>query len=84
MVIKTIIRANKFERNLKSIKDNKLKERIKKQITKIINNPEIGKPLRYSLKNERTIYIKPFRLIYAVKGEYLYLLRFSHRDEAYR
>lgn len=84
MVIKTIVRTNKFERSLRSIKDNKLKERAKKQIAKIINNPKIGKPLRYSLKNERSIYVKPFRIIYTVKGETLYLLRFSHRDYAYK
>ncbi|MGR3310886.1 MAG: type II toxin-antitoxin system RelE family toxin [Candidatus Brocadiales bacterium] len=44
----------------------------------------MGKPLGNILKGERTIYIKPYRLIYKVDGEIIYLLRFQHRKEAYK
>lgn len=84
MKIKFVITTNSFEKDIKHIKDKKTKERIKKQINKIIENPEIGKPLRYSLKGERTIRIKPFRLIYTFEEDKLILLRFMHRKEAYR
>jgi len=83
MVISEIIRTQKFEDDTKHIKDSLLKERIKKQIAKVIESPEIGKPLKYSLKGERTIYIKPYRLIYTLSNETLILLRFEHRKEVY-
>ncbi|MBI5872433.1 type II toxin-antitoxin system RelE/ParE family toxin [archaeon] len=72
-----------FEKQFKKIKDNLAKERIKKQIEKIIENPEAGKPLRYNLKGERTLYIKPHRLIYTIKQDEIILLRFLHRQEVY-
>ena len=83
MVIKEVILTQKFEEDTKHIKDNLLKERIKKHIKKIIERPDIGKPLRYSLKGERTIYIKPYRLIYSIANDTLILLRFEHRKEVY-
>ena len=72
-----------FEKQFKKIKDNLTKERIKKQIEKIIENPEAGKPLRYNLKGERTLYIKPYRLIYTINHDEIILLRFLHRQEVY-
>ena len=35
-----------------------------KEIVKILENPEIGKPMMYARKNTREIYISPFRLSY--------------------
>jgi len=84
MVINGIVYTELFEKNIKSLKDNALKNKIKKQIEKIIQNPEIGKPLRYNLKRERTVYVKPYRIIYAIDGDKLVLLKFMHRDEVYR
>ena len=84
MVIKNVIYTEKFERNVKSIKDGTMKQRVKKTIEKIIENPGIGKPLRFDLKGERTVYIKPYRLIYAVENENIIFLRFMHRDDVYK
>lgn len=42
-----------------------MRERILKQIEKIRDNPEIGKPMMYMRKGTRELYIKPFRLSYA-------------------
>ncbi len=75
--------TQKFEQDFKHLKEPVTRERILKQIRKIAERPEIGKPLRYSLKGERTVYIKPYRLIYSVQGETLILLRFEHRKEVY-
>jgi len=82
--IKEIIWTQKFEQAFKKIKDRATQDKIEKQIIKIKNNPNFGKPLRYNLKGEWTIYVKPFRLIYKVEGDKLFLLRFEHRDNVYK
>jgi hypothetical protein len=48
--VKEVVWTQKFETEFKKIKDSSIKERVKKQIKKIIENPEIGKPLRHQLK----------------------------------
>ena len=84
MVISQIVWSDKFKKEVSKIKDSKLKERLQNQIQKIVECPELGKPLRYDLKGERTIYVKPYRLIYAYQGAILYLLRFEHRKQVYK
>ncbi len=81
--VKEVIWTDAFEEEVRKLRDNLVKERIKKQIAKIVNNPEAGKPLRFGLKGERTIYIKPYRLIYALEDAKLYLLKFEHRKGVY-
>ncbi len=81
--ITSIVYTSKFEHEVKKVRDKKIKERLEKNIKIIIENPEIGKPLRYALKGERTIRIAPFRLIYAIDGNSIILLRFEHRSEVY-
>lgn len=84
MVITQIIWSDKFRKEVTKIKDSKLKEKLKKQIQNIAESPKLGKPLRYNLKGERTVYVRPYRLIYAYHGTILYLLRFEHRKEVYK
>ncbi|MBI5332897.1 MAG: type II toxin-antitoxin system RelE/ParE family toxin [Candidatus Aenigmarchaeota archaeon] len=84
MKINSVIYTEQFERNIKSVKDSGLKNKAKKQIEKIIKNPETGKPLRYVLKGERTVYVKSFRIIYAIDRDNLIFLRFMHRNDVYR
>ena len=72
-----IIPSKEFIKNTKRL-DNFNKEKIEKQIRKVLENPNIGKPLKYS-RGERTLYIKPFRLIYAFCNNELILLKFEHR-----
>jgi len=81
--IKIIVWTQRFEQEFKKIKDRATQDKIEKQITKIRNNPNFGKPLRYNLRGERTIYVKPHRLIFKVEGDKLILLRFEHRDHVY-
>ena len=83
MVIKNIIITQKFENDIKHVRDSAIKQKIKKQINKLVNFPNSGKPLKYALKGERTIYITSYRLIYSVSGDVLFLLRFEHRKEVY-
>jgi mRNA-degrading endonuclease RelE of RelBE toxin-antitoxin system len=53
-----------FKKRVKKIKDAALKEKVKKQIVKIVGNPDIGKPMRFSRKGTREVYVAPFRLSY--------------------
>ena len=55
-------------------------QKLKKQILKILENPEVGKPLRYT-RGERTLYIKPFRLsyIYLTNEKIVYILDLYHK-----
>ena len=54
-----------FLKKISRIKDKNIKEKIKKQIKKIIENLIIGKPMKFSRKGTRELYVKPFRLGYA-------------------
>lgn len=69
-----------FKREFNKIKDSGIKEKIIKQISKIKNNPETGKPMRYSRKGTRELYIPPFRLSYKVDEETVYILALYHKD----
>lgn len=84
VVIRKVVWTKKFERELRKLRDKTTKDRMKEQIEKILDNPETGKPLRFALKGERSVYVPPYRLIYAVQGTTLYLLRFEHRKVVYR
>jgi mRNA-degrading endonuclease RelE of RelBE toxin-antitoxin system len=52
-------------KKISKIKNHLIKEKIKKQIFKIIENPKIGKPMRYGRKGTRELYISPYRLVYS-------------------
>ena len=56
------IDTSRINKILERIKDKNLRIRIFKQISKIIKDPEIGKPMRNTRKGTREVYIKPFRL----------------------
>ena len=70
-----------FRKDFKRIKDNPTKDKIIKQISKIKENPEIGKPMRYGRKGTRELYISPFRLSYKLEGEMIYILALYPKDE---
>jgi len=76
--------ANNFERAVRKLNDNAIKERIKRQVAEILERPDIGKPLRFDMKGERCVYVPPFRIIYAVQGNTVYFLDFDKRDRVYR
>lgn len=81
--IKFILRTDKFKDDVKKIRDKGMKEKLQRQIEKVAESPDFGKPLRYGLRGEWSIYVRPYRLIYKVEGEKLILLRFEHRKEVY-
>ena len=81
--IQAIVYTQKFEQDVRKLRDSLMKERLERQIRKIVEDPEKGKPLRYGLKGEWTVRVPPYRLIYAVQGGRLILLRFEHRKGVY-
>jgi mRNA-degrading endonuclease RelE of RelBE toxin-antitoxin system len=78
----TVFFSEEFKRSFSKI-DNSIKEKIIKQINKLKDNPEIGKPMRYLRKGTRELYIKPFRLayFYVQEEDKIVLLDFYHKDE---
>jgi mRNA-degrading endonuclease RelE of RelBE toxin-antitoxin system len=68
---------------IEKIKDNLMKDKVKKQIIKILNNPEIGKPMRYDRKETREVYVSPFRIsyIFLKKEQIIVFLDIYHKDK---
>lgn len=73
----------RFRTIVNKIRDNLFKIKVKKQIRKIKENPEIGKPLRNIRKGTREIYIKPFRLsyIYLREEDKIIFLDLYHKNK---
>ncbi len=80
-MISKITRSQAFLKQTKNL-DSFTLQKLKKQIIKIIENPNVGKPLKYR-RGERSLYIKSFRLIYVIREEELILLKFGHRKNVY-
>jgi len=72
-----------FRRVYRKIKDNALKERVKGQIQKLLENPEAGKPMKFERKGTRELYVAPFRLSYAYLKEEdkVVILDLYHKDK---
>jgi len=78
-----VIFDKNFQKVIEKTKDNSFKEQVKKQIEKIINNPEIGKPMMYDRKGTRELYVGSFRLSYTYHRDkdILEFLELYHKDE---
>lgn len=72
-----------FKRLFSKIKDPLLKKRILNQISKIKENPDVGKPIRFARKDTRELYIPPYRLSYAhiKEEEKIVILTLYHKDK---
>ena len=79
----TVEYSDELLKIIRKIKDLSLKEKIKKQIKKIIEQPQIGKPMRYSRKGTREIHIGPYRVAYAYVKEKnrIIFLDLYHKDK---
>lgn len=78
-----IIFDDDFKKVLSKIKDNLFKEKIFKQLQKIKENPEVGKPMMHNRKGTREVYIKPFRLSYKyhIDKDIVEILDLYHKKE---
>ena len=70
-------------KTISKIKDTSSKEKVKKQIKKIIEQPNIGKPMKYARKGTRELYVGSYRLAYAyIKDKNkLIFLDLYHKDK---
>jgi len=76
-----IVVSDKFDRIIKKLSQTKptVFKSLKKQILKIVANPNLGKPLRNILKNCRRVHIRPFVLIYEILNRIITWLSFMLR-----
>ena len=65
-------------------KDRQTINQIEEQINKILDNPEIGNPLRYDMKHLRRVHIGSFSLVYKIFGHEIRFLDFDHHDKVYK
>ena len=84
VIVRKIVWTKKFERELRKLRDRSVKTRVRNVVQRIIEDPKLGKPLRFEPRGERSIRVPQYKLIYAVKADTLYLLRFEHRKTVYR
>ena len=78
-----IIYTHEFRRDIRKVRDKAMQDKIKKIIEKIIDNPYLGKPLKYELEGLRSVRVPPFRILYEHTGDCLILHTFEHRDTVY-
>ncbi len=72
-----------FLKVISKIKNKANKEKIKKQVEKILDNPEVGKPMMYGRKETREVYVAPYRLAYSYNPSEnkIVFLDIYHKDE---
>lgn len=75
-------RLKKILKKLKK-KDRQALNQIEEQIEKILQNPEVGKPLRYDMKHLRRVHVGSFVLVYKIIGNEIRFLDFDHHDKVY-
>ncbi|MDP3052758.1 MAG: type II toxin-antitoxin system RelE/ParE family toxin [bacterium] len=81
-----IIYSREVEDALKKLKkrNKDIFDRVEKQIIKILREPNIGKPLRYTLRNRRRVHVGSFVLIYEFHQGELRFIDFDHHDLIYK
>ena len=72
-----------FLKVISKIKNQADKVKIKKLVEKILQNPEIGKPMMYGRKGTREVYVAPYRLAYSYNPSEnkIIFLDIYHKDE---
>lgn len=83
----TLILTYRYKDSLKRVKRSKpdLLSPIETGVTKILRSPELGKPLRNILRNQRRIQIADsFVLLYEIVGNEVRLLDFDHHNKIYK
>ncbi len=76
-----------FEKTLRLLKRKNpdLVRVFSQQLPKIVSDPELGKPLRHSLRNYRRIHVDgSFVLLYELKEHEIRLIDLDHHDKIYK
>ncbi len=82
MVVEFIERDVHFEKIFLKL-DSHLKEIVKTQIRKIMENPDVGKPMRFARKGTQEVYVGSFRLsyIYIAVDNRIVFLDLYHKNQ---
>ena len=73
--------SEEFKKSFRKISHNEDREKIIKQLRKIHDNPEIGKPMKFSRRGSRELYIKPYRLSYKYYNNTAFIIDLYHKDK---
>ncbi|MBS3132533.1 type II toxin-antitoxin system RelE/ParE family toxin [Candidatus Woesearchaeota archaeon] len=79
-----IIFSEEFKKEFRKIKDKPTRLKLIKNIRKLGELPESGKPLQYQLKGHRSIRIPPYRIIYRLEKDSIIINCFDHRKDVYK
>lgn len=78
-----IIFSEEFKRDFQKIKDKTTRLRIIKQLKKLSERPDAGKPLKYGWKSHRSVRIPPFRIVYRWGDDKIIINCFDNRKDVY-
>ena len=81
-----VLYTDEFQKDVAKIKDNLIRNRVKKLVQRLIASPISGKPLKDDYAGLRSLRIPPFRIIYEFneKEKTIILHKFEHRERAYK
>jgi len=65
-------------------KDRATFRRVERAIEKILEHPELDKPLRYDLKHHRREPVGSFVLVYVLQGDTIFLVDYDHHNRIYK
>jgi len=77
-----IFYSSEFIKQIKKYNKD-LQVQIIKKLKQLEKNPELGKPLTNALKNNRSLHIGKFRVIYSIKGNEIIIAKVDHRKDIY-
>jgi mRNA interferase RelE/StbE len=60
-----------------------LQTQIVKKLKQLETNSELGKPLSNVLKNNGSLHIGKYRVLYSIKGEEIIIAKVDHRKDVY-
>ena len=75
--------SDRFLEDTKRLK-GELKSHLEKAVKKVLENPLLGKPLRYSYKGLRSERVGKFRIVYEIEWTLVIFHIFDHRGKVYR
>lgn len=84
--VKRVTNSQKFEKVITKLKKKNLTffNQLVSQMEKAVRMPNIGKPLRYTLKNRRRLHVGSFVLVYEFYNGELRFMDFDHHDKIYK
>lgn len=77
-----IFYSSEFIKEIKKYNKN-VQNQIIKKLKQLQTNSEIGKPLKNVLKNNRSIHIGKYRVLYSIKDKEIIIAKIDHRKDIY-